>query len=59
MVAVPVIPDGDVAGAVVTVSPTVSLRRNTGWRLAALFGLAALVVIGVLVLAAGAAPPSA
>jgi hypothetical protein len=58
-VAVPVIPDGDVAGAVVTVSPTVSLRRATGWRLAALFGLAALVVIGVLVLATRAASPSA
>jgi hypothetical protein len=50
VVAVPVIPDGDVAGAVVTISPTLSLRRQTGWRLAALSGVAALAVLGAVVL---------
>jgi hypothetical protein len=48
LVAVPVTPDGEVTGAVVTVSSTVSLRRSMGWRLAVLFGFAALVVVAVV-----------
>jgi hypothetical protein len=57
VVAVPVAADGEVAGAVVTISPTLSLRRRTAWRLAALFGVAALAVLGMVVLLARTATP--
>jgi signal transduction histidine kinase len=45
VVAEPVGRGGEIIGAALTVSPTTVLRAGTGWRLAALAGLSALILL--------------